>query len=506
MNSCSPSSSSRSTCYPIQPQLGLNNSFIFARAGPADPGFGEWNSLFTRNGVHVLGHGLVGGNSTYGDQVVVTGIWDRLSVSIGQLHYETDGFRPNNDLEENIYQIFAQFQLSSSTSIQVEYRHRENEQGDLPLRFDPDDFEPTLRQTFDSDSARIGVRQVLTPSSLLIGSLIYEDDRTTLDIFGFHSRVDQTGYHPELQYLYRSPRLSLVAGAGYFTADGTDSDFGDFETRHGNVYLYPQVHLPWNVHLTLGASVDVLSSSLKDTTQFNPKLGAIWNPVPGTTFRAAAFRALEKPLFSGPFDRADSGLGLQPALRRCRSRRGLMALRRRVGSTAPRARVRGRRGLPPGHDCPVRDLRSDTEIAGKATADWKEYLVRAYGYWAVTDQIALSAEYLYERLERDPEILRRNPSRRERHAPSAPVDRLLPPFGTPGRGSPAPTSTRAGVSEMRSAGVNSGSDQFWVLDASIGYRLPKRFGLITLEGRNLLDHRFHYNDNDFGNPRSTRSA
>ena len=39
-----------------------------------------------------------------------------------------------------------------------------------------------------------------------------------------------------------------------------------------------------------------------------------------------------------------------------------------------------------------------------------------------------------------------------------------------------------------------------MLDASIGYRLPKRFGLITLEGRNLLDHRFRYNDNDFGNP------
>jgi tetratricopeptide (TPR) repeat protein len=145
---------------PIQPQLGLNNSFIFARTGPADPGFGEWNSLFTRNGVHVLGNGLVGGNSTYGDQVVVTGIWDRLSVSIGQLHYETDGFRPNNDLEENIYQIFAQYQFSSKTSVQVEYRHRENEQGDLPLRFDPNDFEPTLRQTFDSDTARIGVRQV----------------------------------------------------------------------------------------------------------------------------------------------------------------------------------------------------------------------------------------------------------------------------------------------------------------------------------------------------------
>ena len=69
----------------------------------------------------------MGGNSTYGDQIVVTGLWDRFSVSVGQLHYETDGFRANNDLEENIYNIFAQVQLSTSTSVQAEYRHRERE-------------------------------------------------------------------------------------------------------------------------------------------------------------------------------------------------------------------------------------------------------------------------------------------------------------------------------------------------------------------------------------------
>ena len=46
---------------PVQPQLGLSNSFILARAGPADPSFNECNSLFTRNGFRVLASGLVGG-------------------------------------------------------------------------------------------------------------------------------------------------------------------------------------------------------------------------------------------------------------------------------------------------------------------------------------------------------------------------------------------------------------------------------------------------------------
>ncbi len=46
-----------------------------------------------------------------------------------------------------------------------------------------------------------------------------------------------------------------------------------------------------------------------------------------------------------------------------------------------------------------------------------------------------------------------------------------------------------------------GDDQFWVVDASIGYRLPKRMGLITLEARNLFDEEFQYQDTDPRNPR-----
>jgi hypothetical protein len=42
----------------------------------------------------------------------------------------------------------------------------------------------------------------------------------------------------------------------------------------------------------------------------------------------------------------------------------------------------------------------------------------------------------------------------------------------------------------------SASDQFWVLDASIGYRLPRRLGLITLEVRNLLDEEFKFYEMD----------
>jgi hypothetical protein len=39
-----------------------------------------------------------------------------------------------------------------------------------------------------------------------------------------------------------------------------------------------------------------------------------------------------------------------------------------------------------------------------------------------------------------------------------------------------------------------------VVDASIGYRLPKRYGIITVEARNLFDENFRFQDTDPSNP------
>ena len=45
-----------------------------------------------------------------------------------------------------------------------------------------------------------------------------------------------------------------------------------------------------------------------------------------------------------------------------------------------------------------------------------------------------------------------------------------------------------------------GDDRFWVFDASVGYRLPKRFGLITLVAKNIFDAKFNFQDTDPENP------
>ena len=48
-----------------------------------------------------------------------------------------------------------------------------------------------------------------------------------------------------------------------------------------------------------------------------------------------------------------------------------------------------------------------------------------------------------------------------------------------------------------SVSLAEGQDDFVVVDAAIGYRLPKRIGVVSLEGRNLLDENFQYQDDNF---------
>jgi outer membrane receptor protein involved in Fe transport len=44
--------------------------------------------------------------------------------------------------------------------------------------------------------------------------------------------------------------------------------------------------------------------------------------------------------------------------------------------------------------------------------------------------------------------------------------------------------------------LEPGEDRFWLVDAFVGYRLPNRRGLLSLNADNLLDRRFRFQDVD----------
>ena len=116
---------------PLQPHLEESNLAILRGAGPSELSFNEYNQLFNRNRYSLQVSGLAGSDSTFGNELVVSGVQGNVSFSAGQFHYETDGFRKNNDQKQDIYNVFAQVSLSPKTSVQAEFRSRDFDHGDL---------------------------------------------------------------------------------------------------------------------------------------------------------------------------------------------------------------------------------------------------------------------------------------------------------------------------------------------------------------------------------------
>jgi tetratricopeptide (TPR) repeat protein len=484
---------------PVPPFLALDNSFILAGTGPTTASLNEFNPLFERNRISVRATGLVGGNDTYGDELVASGLWDRLAVSLGQFHYETDGFRTNNDLKIDIYNVFAQVALSPSTSIQTEYRHTERKNGDLPLRFDPENFEPTLREDQRTDTFRLGLRQQLTPSSVLVGSFLYGHDEFDTEALGSSNTTKQDAYNPELQYFLQKRRFSLVGGAGYYRGDARNSTFGEIDRVFGNAYVYSHVRPLDNVTFTAGMSVDSLSSELDDSTQVNPKVGLVWNPFLLTTLRAAVFRTLRRPLVAGQSIEPTQVAGFNQLFDDASVGTDTWRYGAAVDQRLPGNLYVGGEFARRDMDLPFAGLDFETGTESIQRADWTEDLARAYAYWAPIARLALSVEYQYERLKRPPEFpgaaevvesrTHRVPLGIAYFDPSGFTARLQAMY-----------VTQDGRFGDFSQGVVSGKDQFWVVDASLSYRLPRRWGLITLEARNLLDADFRFNDTDSPNP------
>ena len=109
---------------PIQPSLAEANLNLVTQGGPAQAGFNEFTPLFERNQAQLNATGLVGNESTYGAEGVASAIYDRYSVSAGGFGYWTDGWRKNNDINQNVQDVFFQTAITPELNAQLEFRRR----------------------------------------------------------------------------------------------------------------------------------------------------------------------------------------------------------------------------------------------------------------------------------------------------------------------------------------------------------------------------------------------
>ncbi|HEY6074392.1 MAG TPA: TonB-dependent receptor, partial [Anaerolineales bacterium] len=521
---------------PVKPRLAESNLFAVSGGGPSGLGFNEFNPLFERNRFALQADGVVGENDTAGDEIVLAGLSGRYSASVGQYHYETDGFRANNGIDDDIYNAFLQVSLSPAASVQAEYRYRNRKNGDLKMTFFPDDFSPNLSEEERTDTFRLGFHYAFSPGSHLLASGVYQKGSLdSLDrpvdpfLLRIDSKSDRKGYSGELQHQYSFDRFKTVAGAGYFKVTGDDALTVDSlldpgpppltdtfsqtvpqDSRHVNVYLYTYVGCMKNVTLTIGASGDFFRKDIQDLNlntveytknQLNPKLGVVWNPVPDTTIRGAVFRTLRRTLTTNATLEPTQVAGFNQFY----DEAGIAAVAAwnyglALDQKFPKNVYGGVEGYYRDLEVPFPTIDLNTNTLISTVEDWKEKVGRAYLYWTPHNWVALSAEYLYERFERGETG---NLQAKEVTTQRLPLGiNFFHPSGLNAMVKGSYWDQTGSITRKIDFPpvYQSVGDTFWLVDAAIGYRLPQRYGFLTVGAKNLFNRSFNYYDTDPVNP------
>jgi tetratricopeptide (TPR) repeat protein len=511
---------------PIQPSLSESNLFLISALGPGAVSFNEFNPLFNRDGITLQAAGLTGEHDTYAGEGILSGIYKKFAFSVGGFHFDTDGWRPNANQRDNIADAFVQMELSPKTSIQAEYRYRDLKTGDLKLNFFQDDFSRFFKEDFRTDTWRLGLRHAQSPSSTFLGSFIYQlRDRSTHDQPTPIATTDLqgenlTGLNIEMQHLFRSPSVNLTSGFGFFRTTGdedlniqvdlplppdgpgpiTISERISNDVKHYNFYLYSYISPLKNLTFTLGGSGDFFDPkgvSPESRHQFNPKAGVVWNPFPTTTVRAAIFRTLRRTLITNQTLEPTQVAGFNQFfddndIAGVRAWRYGGAIDQKFSLNLYGGVEYSRRDMT----VPFEDFR-ETPSQSKL-ADWDEELARAYLFWTPHPWLALRAEYQYEEFKRDTDFTIFQ-QRSQTH--SMPLGaHFYHPSGLSASLQTTYYHQHGTFFPQGADGFRSGTSDFWLVDVGFSYRLPKRYGLITVGVKNLFDNQFRYQDTDFANP------
>lgn len=488
---------------PIQSNLAESNLFILNGLGPSDLSYNEFNPLFEYNRFAFQTSGLYGSNNTWGDNATLSGLHDNVSFSLGQFHYETDGFRENNFLNKDLYNAFLQAQVTNDLNLQAEYRHEERKNGDLALNFDLKNFSEDFKERRNIDIYRLGGRYKFNPYSSLIASLFYQNinlNQERVELIPFpgnplriHNDIslERKGFISELQHNYTNLNFSSITGFGHINqqvkiaTNNSEPDITDL-TRT-NIYNYTKYNFSKKLIATLGVSVDFFAEGDEKSTPLNPKFGIEWNPFSSTTFRAAAFRNLSVTRTANQTIEPTQVAGFNQFFDDIN---GTVAWRYGVGVDQKFSK-----NIAIGAEYSERKLYIPGNLSG---VDRSELLARAYLNFTPHDMVALSTEYFYEKIDQ------------------------------PGRGNTFDNTLNGGLFDIvethrvpvalsffHSSGLSfkikntfvhqSGIFQnpndlsliqddsnFFVVDLNLSYRLPSRHGIITLGINNLFDDQIHY--------------
>jgi outer membrane receptor protein involved in Fe transport len=392
------------------------------------------------------------------------------------------------------------------------------------LLFDPLNFEPSLRQTSDTDSARLGLRHDLGARSTLLASVLYaKADFTAILDPDIEILSAFEGITAELQHIYAGDGWNLTSGIRNLNLDNDetatlpvfvpfppfvmiDTTMQSFESKELTVYLYSNYSLTRHLQMTLGLSATASEGRAFDEDQINPKFGMVWQPADSTTVRLAAFRTLQANYISDsniqPFLEPTEVAGFNQFFNGVEGEdawRYGAAIDQRVGERFWTGVEYSRRDV----ETPIIFLGPPDEVF---IFDTKEESGRLYFYWTpfAESNLSLRAEYQYEKKDTGDNPAADTSTQLRTHRAPMSVNYFA-------RNGLSASLTGTYVDQKGSfveflpfppfVDTVNRRDNFWVFDASIGYRLPKRYGQLTLSAKNLTDETFRFQDVDPTNPR-----
>jgi tetratricopeptide (TPR) repeat protein len=516
---------------PVQPQAAESNILILDSLGPSITSFNEYNPMFTRNRFALQATGFYGSHDTKSDEVVHSGVWDKFSYSLGQFHYQTDGFRPNNQQKKDAYNVFVQGEVAKDTTLQFEYRRSELEFGDINQGFYTNNYSTAVKGQTETNIFRGGGHHKFSENSDLLMSIVHREEQSSgveaIQIGSAELARKNNGTQYELQQIYRTKYLDLSAGMNYLinqndAAGATISISGlpiafnlktNKDAEHKAFYVYANAKPISELTVTLGLTQDFydlnqgidLDSSHAgarlERNPLNPKFGLLWTPSKDTTFRFAAFQSLKRGIiqnqtleptqisgFNQFYNDVDGAI----------AKRIGFGIDHKLNSKLFVGAEVSRRYL----DVPFLAANGDAQFN---STNWNEKNARAYLNWVPNEWVSFGLDYTYEKLNRNKlyvESSNYNNSsftHLETHRSQAYVS-FFHPSGLLSKFNVGYVSQHEDFFDQALDKVNPANSGFWLLDTELGYRLPKRHGIVTLGIKNLLDERFNYQGVDVNQP------
>jgi outer membrane receptor for ferrienterochelin and colicin len=146
------------------------------------------------------------------------------------------------------------------------------------------------------------------------------------------------------------------------------------------------------------------------------------------------------------------------------------------------------------------DVPYNDEAGDLKNSNWDEKILRTYLFWTPHNWFSLSAEYLYEDLHRDKDFADGAKDAKTHYLPLG--INFFHPSGLSASFKGTYVDQDGEFERATNVGTfEDGDDNFWLFDAAINYRLPKRYGFISAGVKNLFDEDFEHFDTDRDNPR-----